>query len=583
MMNPASPPRSRAPWSPRIGGFFAWLACPVALWLLGWFFLFGDLGKHMDDYHYGLAPDGSPPTEYTLPIPFVFRPVHRIVQPALQTILWNHDQVHHTLSALLMAANAGIVAWIVRRAGFSKHATLAGSVLYLMWPSMGELGFWSACVPTVLSIHFMLWALLAAQGLVLTDSPRRWWRVPVAALLTFASACSNEQAASYTGAVPLLLWATAARAGVGRRVWKDALIATGAMVLAGLTYVLLQRATMPERWPGAPDNYTALHLIPQRFLQNARRFAHFTILRNLAQPSLPVALQIIREHPLRAAALLAAVVGSAWLLRARAGTEAPEPCPGDRSKSDRLFFLTGIAVGACSILPILAVAVYDASFRMTHGYVLGIAMCVAVFVSRFEAMPLRPGTLRCLRQIGTTLLVTVGVAFSVVLIGLQGIYQERWRRDEHMGTQLAAAFPDLPPWCALLPMQNLDRTRLGDKYLDPFIRNALHAPWGSRGFARKHLKRMDVECRWRAMDGNRGYWDPTDQGVVVEPMLDTWYWPPGPPTAPDWRFPWSHVAAFIVDGDGKVTRVSEIHHFQGGAWHTYTLPLGKGGVPYVWK
>jgi hypothetical protein len=83
-------------------GWVALWAFPALLWFLATFFLLGDLGLWNDDWMYvqRIPETGAVRSLVLDQEVHYWRPLYRVLQPTLATLLWKHQQLHHLIGAV---------------------------------------------------------------------------------------------------------------------------------------------------------------------------------------------------------------------------------------------------------------------------------------------------------------------------------------------------------------------------------------------------------------------------------------------------------------------------------------------------
>jgi hypothetical protein len=560
---------------------WAWFAFPVSLWLLGVWFHGADLGKYCDDYHFGPYRDHAVWSQkYTWLFPFVFRPLFRIELPVLERVLWDHDAIHHAIHYLAHACNAVLLVRLLAKLGFSRHARLACGVLFWLHPACFEFHFWVSALATTLAIGCALGALNVSASFMRDPRPRM-----LACIFVLAACvpCFNEQPASLLAMIPFLAYALAPR---GARFPRGGSVLLVAAIPCAI-YILLQRATMPDDWPGAANRYLSPDQLPARTWEVLLSCFRSALLWRFGSALLPIAWEAMAQHPIRACVLMACVACCAIAL-ARVWHREARELPGENALSSRSLAMLALGAGVClvaSAIPVALLKGYSYSFRNSFAACFALALWCAILAEWLLRRTPVNSHLTFVVRAGAGLIVGLGITFAVLLLGAQQALRERWLADERLAQELRRVYPELPSWACVVPFENLDHgPRAGLSPFSSYFLSALGAVWPSRGFVRREYDTPEVWASWSDPLGHRGHWNPTGDGIEVFPPLDIWYKPPGPQIAPDWVFPWSHVAGVVIDERGTIRRVREVVvRDRSGGWIRHHLPLGEGGVTYVWR
>lgn len=525
-------------------------AFPLALWFVGGFFLLGDLGKWMDDWYYvQRVPETGAVRSLVLdqPVHF-FRPLYRVVVPALQTLLWKADWANHLLGALAHGGAAALLWVLLRRCRLGAASAAVGALLFLTHPVHMEVVYWSSALPTALSTG------LALCGLVLAAYARGAWASWAWMLvLFFAAMCLNEQPGALAASIPLV--ALAARsdgASAGRAVLGSIPGLAGA-VSAVVLYVGLHVALghkAPALGHGglvAPTAAAAEHA-----WRIAKEIPGKYLLLDSALRAWERGVATLAEHPWRAAiAGVGAALGAVAWVRGRGRGGPGSARAGWCGAMGCAMFLAPLGL--------IAALTYWIPWRVFYVPTLGVCVLVAAVCSALERRAGGAGV----RAASVVPLVVL----AVLCVGFQRGFQDRSRADESTLRQLRALVPD-PATGSVFVVARLapPQTGRGRAGYDLFFRGVLGSWWGAPGALRMAYGRSDLEVAGPSIRGN---WGSAVYGADERGILTMDLGPVG----------WERAVPFVVMLDGRVELVTAVESELG----RYAVPQTARATERVFK
>lgn len=540
---------------------------PAVLCLAAVFFLFGDLGKWLDDWFYvqRVAETGAIRSLIVdTPVHF-WRPGYRVVVPALMTLLWQHDQVHHAIVALGHVWAAAMLWILLRRLGAVRLAASLAALAFATWHPAFEVPLWLCNLPTSIA------AAVALLGLVwMCTTPAGPARVAlVMAICALASASFNEQPAALTLAAPLVVLA---QHGAGRAARNRAL-AGGVGAALGLGLAIVGHAMFA---PGRPSTdpsasfLTPMHLWPEQvshFVGWTRRWAFSA---DTYRDAWRLAATSLAEHPWRAAAFSVVLTVSAvpWIGdHARRGHEPVTPSARSHAQRGLRLVGLGLALAMLAALPIISTS-YWLNPRVLYAPGIGLAVALAGVITMLAS----PSATRTRYRVRRGFVATVGAILlsgaACAMIGAQHAMALRARLDEKALDQLRQLAAELEPGAVLVPVQ-----------VEPQGRGRIHhqlgsvfgAWWSSEPAIRLAVGRSDIRAGHLARTplGAMGWSGPTLAGDPV----------PGGSVVVHGagRVSWSRVFPFTVDAAHRVHPISRVEWTSPtGAARAVDLPLMVG-------
>lgn len=459
-------------------------------------FFVGDTGVYNDDYFLNQRDPATGQIEsLVMNRPWhLWRPVTRVVLPALVTTLWNTPWALHLISVLLHAAVVGLGYGLLRRVGVSAGIAAAGAMVFMVHPVHFEAVLWIAIICTLMSVvlvlliwHGYAWWLTRAHAV----SP--WTRAGVLmsmAIAAWASAAMNEQPPGVLAVMPLLAWMLGLAQGKTWtiRLWRSLapVCAVGMAIVLYLAGFFRHKDTLNPS--DVPESAT------QNLMQLAAKIPAELALTGFARGALLEGVSAAMTHPVLAAGgfgllLLVAII---WVCRA-----FQEPNMSARSARRRWVGL--IVLGVCwTLLAWLPVAAAHAvtSPRLHYVPLLGMvfamcgtSMCVGGVLGRLSAA-FRSVMLGMLRL---TLCGAIG-ASVLMWIGVCEHLKRRYIADESERRSLAQAVgTGVEPGTMLVPVRiNSVTTSTGSPRFDRYFHHCWFWQFSAGWSVRLALKRDDV-------------------------------------------------------------------------------------------
>ncbi len=512
-------------------------AFPILLWFLATFFLLGRTGIWHDDWYFiQRVPETGAVRALVLDRSLHYwRPLCRVVDPALATLLWERVPLHHLIVAAAHGFNAWLLWRLLSRLGVRRLAAGLSAMFFLVFPWAGEVALWLCVLPTGLSVAVML----GAMHLIVSYARGRcgWW-VPVAcAALTFAACCFNEQPAMLLGAFPVL-YVCAAPGLVDRR---GAVRAVLPAVMAGVAAVAY--AVVHSRVALGAMNIGGAHGVSpvSRWASDAAGVwawvAEYVGSERWMVRAWEHAGMALGEHPWRAAAALVLLAGSAaaWAGRmARGG--------GEREGAGRAWALL-LAGGAAVALPMVPIIItrYPGSPRILYASSMGLAVVLAAvmtWVADRRAAGMRARGLAA----GIGAVVLAGLALAMV--GEQDALARRARMDREMLDQITGLMPEPAPGSVVVPVRiEAPAHPPGAGVFENPYYCALSSVWDAPWAVRLAYRRSDVDAGHATWGGDALRF-PAHDGARVEGVIG--------------RVAWGRMVPVEVDGQNRVRLVTSV-------------------------
>ncbi len=522
---------------------------PLAVFAAATFFLLGDLGKWADEWYY-LQRDpatGEIQGLYLQKPIHVFRPLFRATISTLQTLLWQDDWANHLISAAAHGLAALLLWRLLRSMGFTRLASGVGALFFALYPVHFEVALWPGALPTTLGLSVALVGLMLGLGHARgRGGGAGWWAIPAMGAIAFASASFNEQPALILAALPFLALAVRPDEEPVRRVFRRALAPAAAAGLALVIYVLIHRSL---KLPKPAIGHDAMLVPPEEMWRALKMLLYWGrgrhLLHDFSRPAMAEGLGAIGAHPATAVVLgglvLAGVVP--WIARHAATGDQRAGSPPVRPP--RVLPVLG-AAGTIVVLGWAPVVVFHYWLmpRLAYAPVTGLALLVALgldVVARHTAH--REGLARASRLGVSVVAAAVSLAFALMMIGAQSMFQKRARRDREEVAALRAMIPNPDPGSVFAPLrveQPPARPRAGS--FDPWFMGAMTNWWSPPGIIRFQYRRADLEagyCNWN----EAGFIAVHDELAVVRGVGDV---------------AWGRVIPFEIDGRSRVRLVSTV-------------------------
>lgn len=558
------------------------LAFPILLWFFGTFFLFGDIGKWIDDYaaHVRDPVSGSFAWSDLLRSHwwFVWRPIHVQLVFALQTLLWNHDWLNHLFSAL-MHALACLSLWhFLRQCDLRPLVCVCAAIIMLAAPQAFEAIFWPATVSTTIACA----AYFFAARIVVRFAQRRHrpGAIPALGILGFVIPSLYEQPAAALAALPILYIAAAwplrtptgapAFAAHARRCVRLLTpCAIGLLIYLAAFLITARRDEMARE-----SQFAAIEFLWPRTHYLLRTLGYMlNPFQSLGELS-TMGLRTLKASAigLTVASALFGLAALAWILiwqtkPAIAGAGQPAGETQSRRTQPVILLLFALAAMACALLPIVAIAGAGLSSRLTY-FPLACAILIAALLAdllltacakwggvKGESSPSYTSMSLAL-QVATIALAAHGV---LALIGAQSFYQQRSRHDQAQVAALRALLPNPVPGTLFIPLRvEIDpRDPSADKLRNSFG-SIWSSPWAINTWIKHAYARTDVHaaCIY-----------PHNQATAIlrmsDPVVVAWShycWNLPTPRfelfCPE--FPLAQVVPFAVDAEGRVTLIERL-------------------------
>lgn len=532
-------------------------AFPLVLWFVATFFLLGDTGRWLDDWFYvQRVPESGEIRSLVLDRPVHFwRPLYKVVVPALATLLDDHTRLHHLVCALAHGLNAVLLWSLLIRLGVRRLAASIAALFFLVYPASFEVVFWLCNLPTSLATSACLGALLLIARIA------RQKGVCVAgagagvggglgassvllAVTAFVAACLNEQPPAMLAAAPIV-WCMA----MGRPLLSRALLRCWPLVAAVFGAVALYAICHHRFAPIKPSvDGDSFFVSLGRLPTVAATVAHWTWEWMVSTGSMRRMLwhagHAAAEHRIRTILVLAVLLaaGVLWVRdHVARGHEVPMSTEAGAARPLSMIVLGGV-IGAASFAPIIATN-YWLNPRVLYAPSVGLA----VILGGLCMIPgsRRPLSLETKRRERLCAAVLAFVALSVMawmMVGVQHTFQLRDRIDRQALEQLERLVPLPPPGSVFVPVQiEFPSSPVWAARYEQQFWSIFRSRWSSSWAIRLHLRRGDVHAG-HAMYGPA--WSaPNIYNVNVVGVG---------------RVEWERVIPFSLDADGQVRLVSEV-------------------------
>ncbi len=469
------------------------LPAAVVVWWVSSFFLLGDLGKYSDDWFFsGRDPSTGEALSFRSPMRNGFwRPLHKLLVPGLQRVLWEHDALNHLIGALAHGWAAVLLFSLLTRLGVPVPVAVASSLLFVADPLIYEVVFWSSALST--GVAASLFLVLCHEVVTRAHSGVR--RLPLF-VVAFAIPCFNEQAAAGVVALPLLFVAARPSRRIGRGDVEGALRVGFASTMAVGLYLATYLATV-TRGRGLLGTWTGLDGFGARIAELGSAMAE-----RLFDPTrLHAAMVLGAETVAGAPALLLPpfVLGLVvWLWMRR---RPPRIAPSSALRRPWWLSAFGIVWLVADWFPIFLVAGTPVSSRMFYAPSLAVAVVGAALVARAATRVPRRWRNRAGGLVAGSMAVLV-VAGMFGLVGYQTLFQRRAEADASLAAALRAALPEPDVGSIFLVLG--DRRGLaqtGGVRFEDSLPGALDLPQSATPFVRWTYGRLDLgatrPARWR--------------------------------------------------------------------------------------
>jgi hypothetical protein len=566
------------------------MSFPVALLLLGTFFLGGRIGFWSDDYWHNLRDPVTgrlPPMTFsglTMNRGFFLRPLFYMIVPPVTTLAWKTQWPAHLLQTGVHGLVAALLWRLMRELGLSRRASAAAALMFMAYPGHFEAVFWTAALPTAIATALMLRLMTVYVRYARREGPFAggggWWAVAAMPALVFIVCCLNEQPAMGVLALPLVyraaVAARGARAGSGRaeelrRALGPALVC-GIAVLVYTALVLLD-PHKPAGARGSAQQFVTPGELPERTAYFVNVLWRRIVLMNFWRGALGMGWEAIRAAGLVSVAVGTLVVVQGVLCARRwVGSQSEE---AKRGPAGGRVALAGAAVFLTGWVPILMMAVYEPDARTRYWPAVGLALVLAAGFARAE----RAASSRAVRVMASAALLAVLLLFATMQIGIQSAFRQRWQFDHAQARELRELVPSPTPYTFFVPLGIADAgggIHTGAPVFDAQFRSVWEFPWTTWKFIESAYGRDDVRCGyWR-------HWKPGEpvagagpRGILYTDVLG----PRFPMDVDGWRIPWDRCIPFVVDERGRVHLVTLIRATGVGSLAgAYPIPQVQNGV-----
>lgn len=567
----------------RITRFAPVLLC-VCLWFVATFFLLGDWGWFNDDWlHVQRRPSTGAIESLVLARPThpQFRPLYRVVAPALTTLLYEHAWVMHAIGALAHGL-AGVCVWrLARMLGAGKRSALVAASGFVCAPVAFEAVLWASALSTVLStIGTLITLTWIARVAVRTDRPLRdGWRVLLACVgtgvLAFMSASLNEGPTGMLLAGPVMVLLVPATEDQRRRRVRVLIHAAGALVGLGV-YVLLHVRCVHasvEDWGQGEGPAGIATTTFGRLGELLAQVPGLVGINDVVSGMLSLGAEALGTHSVRAAVLIgcggALAVGTGvWWKSTRPRSERLAERE-TMERAGRGLVLVGAVMSAG---PMLAVASVHALLtpRLLYAPMVGVMLALARGL-------MCAGRWGCfhrawVQQLGLGAWLVSSVLGATALVGAQQAYQLRDRADADVLAQLVRLVPTPPADTVFVPVRIDHRpVKTGSPRFDEQFRSSFIWRYSAGYRLAMAYQRDDVgaalgtEHGWILMFNMPE--DPTGRVLlrapVPRPVEHAWLMNARTPKNWTWRgrgcvLSWERVFAFEVDAQGVVRPYTHI-------------------------
>ncbi len=516
-------------------------------------------GKYSDDYAASLIDpvSGQPvwPKSLLDLVDHFGRPLHLMLTPVLQTVLWHHDWAYHLLNGLAHLICVVLLACLLRSLGASWPATLSGLVVFCFFPFHHEVVFWSMSLVIAIATALLLASLLVFVRFAGQDRGA-WGLLGVLVLLVFAIPCFYEQPSGALGVLPLLFLVVTPRpVRWGRALTRMGLACIAAWA-ATLLYVGLKVGTAPPHARGAAGTLVDPEDLAGRIVATHTQAWRWLVayLDRAFPGALETGLAKLGD-PTTLVGIVAALVVFAVCLCAEIRSTTTDAHPA-RAWRSILLVVAGLGMISLALLPYALVRTTALAPRTWYLPSLGAGVLVAGLIDPALVWASRFGILRHARLGVLTIAGLGALAGSLAQIGYGEAMRRQSQADLRQSACLAAMLDDPPAWTVLVPMHSAFRTmRTGADIFDAGLISWHRVVWAIRSLMRFQMHRTDIQAI---------PWDPWHR---AGPMRDVdtggWSYPgwlsPYPAT-PDRlsRVSWANTIPFTIDADGGVHLVDEI-------------------------
>jgi hypothetical protein len=528
-------------------------AFPLVLWFAATFFLLGDTGRWLDDWFYvQRVPESGEIRSLVLDRPVHFwRPLYRVIVPALATVLDENTRLHHLVCALAHGLNALLLWSLLIRLGLRRLAASIAALFFLVYPASFEVVFWLCNLPTALSTSACLGALILITRIAQRRSACAMGWVgelgassALLAVTVFVAACLNEQPPAMLAAAPLVCCMAVGRPLLSRDLLRCSPL-LAAVVGAVAFYAICHHRFVPIKPSVDGDSFfVSLGRIPSVTAAVAHWTWEWVVSTGSMRRMLWHAGQAAAEHPVRTALVLTALIASAalWVRdHVERGHEAPMSTEAGAARPLSMIVLGGV-IGLASIAPIIATN-YWLNPRVLYAPSVGLAVILGgLCMIPGSRCPFSLATKRRERLCAAVVAVIALSVMAWMMVGVQRTFQTRDRIDAQALEQLERLVPLPPPGSVFVPVQieSPSSPVWAARYEQQFW-SIFRSRWSSSWAIQLHYGRGDIYAS-HALHGP-AWFAPNMQSVNVVGVG---------------RVEWERVIPFSLDSNGHVRLVPDV-------------------------
>ena len=559
----------------------AWLALPIAAWLVGILWFGGDLGRCTDDYSVNFRDPatGELPSPFNpwARYPFFWRPLHNAMCFGLGTLFAENWRVLIVFCAVMHGAACLAVYALLRTGTRARGPAAVGAMALLLHPMNFEVAFWfcsiSAAIATALWCGLAIWC---ARMVCRERGPRAVELLGLAAL-ALTIPCFYEQPASGVLALPFILLAAWLRSASGPRLgpafWR-AILLCGIAGAMNVVYIVLLRLTAPASFRGGSNSFVKPDRVVERIGEVAasvRWQLYGNRLRQTSQGAWETGLETLAT-PVGIAAMgglmvLAIVWVWAWCVEQRrtgeerAGVRETVPQRGNTRALARVCWIAaGAILFVGAFVPIAMMGRQNVEPRTLYFPLVGLSLILAQLVDVLLGAVPSAGRAAIVGRFARGAVGLVGaaavIAGCVCCVGMQAWCYRRSQRDVAIASRLAELVPDPPANAAYVPL-SLDAgvTSTGYLLFDRLRPGAFNTTWSATALMQEQTRRGDVVAAavnpWAKYPFDRF----SIEGLSFALRLDG---RASDPVSTGEFISWERAVPFAVDDDGRVRLVRQI-------------------------
>ncbi len=551
--------------------FFTSWTLPIFVTLASLLYFGGNIGLFNDDYFYDQHDVVTGRVRsYVLDRPYhVWRPLYRVLVPALITSLREHSAILHTMQIALHCSVAVTVFVFLRHCRLRVAASAAAALWFTVYPAHFEAYLWQSAFPTPLGCLIVLWTAIWQRKWLQTSTNKLnllMRTTPlVAAAAAFAVASLNEQPAGAIAALPFVALTFKRTGQRGTLILsRKALIPTLYSVAALVIYLQMAKHHM-----AAPPVQHGIGQAVQSSLDNliaiARQVPMELALQDFATGALSHGLITLRENQLRTALLVGVglvLIITRLIKRTSSGIKLAEEANLGAENAPFGVFFFGLVWFFAAWVPVIVTHSLT-SPRLHYPPNIGIALMLGAMIEIMlrSSFGSRVFTRASASFMGFSYLVLC----CVMLVGVQDGYRQRFSRDMTEAKQLAALFATTArPGSVFLPLRvESSVLETGSRRFDEYFTPCWGASWAAGWHLQQVFKRTDVHivlCGRKpqqvwSVAGNLG------SGIIIrqpiaQPKPDTLL--AFAPRKQGRLVPFERMIPFMIDRAGRVCVVSSI-------------------------